>query len=299
MGTLIFLLLLAPGIAGEVPAATITSLSMIGPSCPLPATDSARGEGPPLRGPDGLVLPFRDTAEALEFLRTADIVSAKPIAKGINKPLKVLLDKDGLRAHAVFRRVNARLSSYRPPGSTRVSSFRDSCFFEPAAYELGRLLGVDNIPPVVERRYDGRSGTIQLWIENAFDEEARLERGLNPPHPELWRRQRIKRLVFDALIHNIDRNRGNVLYDPDWNVWLIDHTRSFIAENDLATRDKIRRCDRDLWQRLRTVDRQAVAARLEPYLTWPEMRSLMIRWQKLVEHIEDLIAEHGESSVLF
>ncbi len=266
------------------------------------ATESARPALPQATrwlGADGVALPFSDDAQALDFLRTADVVSAKQLGKGINKPFKLLLDRDGVRAHAVFRRVNAHLPSYRPPGSTRVSSFRDSCFFEPAAYQLGRLLGIRNIPPVVERRYDGRDGTLQLWIENAFDEQARLERGLSSPYPERWRRQRNVRQIFDALIHNIDRNQGNVLYDPDWNVWLIDHTRSFVAEPDVAAGKKIKRCDRDLWQRLRTVDRLALAGTLEPYLTWPEMRSLIIRWQKLVDHFAGLIAEHGEDSVLF
>ncbi len=107
------------------------------------------------------------------------------------------------------------------------------------------------------------------------------------------------RTIFDALIHNVDRNQGNLLIDPDWNVWLIDHTRAFIPQSRLPARQHIRRCDRDLWQRLQTVDRQAAAAALDPYLTGPESRSLLNRWRKLVEHIEGLIAERGEDAVLF
>ncbi len=62
---------------------------------------------------------------------------------------------------------------------------------------------------------------------------------------------------------------------------------------------EILRCHRDLRRGLQAAYRQAAAAALEPYLTRPELRALMIRWQKLVEHFEDLIAEHGEGSVLF
>ena len=187
-------------------------------------------------GPDGETLPFRDEAELLEFLRTAPIVWEERLAKGITRSHKVLLERDGVRAHAIFRRTSANRPGYRRPNSRINVGFRDSCFFEPAAYELGRLLGIRNIPPVVVRQHGGKEGTLQLWVENAFDEQARLERELQPPEPDHWLRQHRVRVVFDALIHNIDRNQGNLLIDPDWNLWLIDHTRAFLALPDLPGR---------------------------------------------------------------
>ncbi len=299
MRELTLLLLLGPWLAGGALAANVEpGLPAIEPGCPLPVIERV-SQSRTWRGPDGVALPLTDDRQILEFLRVAGVVSAKPIGKGITKPVKLLLEKDGIRAHAIFRGVSVQHSSYRPPGSPHVSRFRDSCFFEPAAYQLGRLLGLRNIPPVVERHYGGRDGTIQLWVEDAFDEQKRLERGLSSPYPERWHRQRNVRIIFDALIHNIDRNQGNVLYDPDWNVWLIDHTRSFVAETDMPALRSIRRCDKDLWQHLRTADRQAAAALLEPYLTRPELRALMRRWQKLVDHIQKLNAEHATDSVLF
>ena len=295
------LMLLASLTAGQPLAATTTGGLAVREASRPPLSVSDKGESDPTRwiGPEGVALPFRDDAETLEFLRSAAIVSARPIGKGVNNSLKVLLEQDGVRAHAVFRRVSERKLSDRRPGSKHVAGFRDSCFFEPAAYQLGRLLGVRRIPPVVARRYGGQAGTLQLWVEDAFDERARLERGLRSPHPARWRRQKNVRRVFDALIHNIDRNQGNLLIDRRWNVWLIDHTRSFLPESDLVGRERITRCDRDLWLRLSTADRQAAARQLEPYLTPRELRSLLIRWQKLVEHIEGLIAENGAGSVLF
>ncbi len=283
------------------PASAVKSIlrSFLGLWIVAVAASAATAESNLWRGPDGEPLPFRDDSEILEFLRTARIVSGAPISKGINESLKVLLEKDGVRAHAVFRRVSAHRTSYRPPGSKHSTSFRDSFYFEPAAYALGRRLGIRSIPPVVERRYRAKNGTLQIWVENAFDEQARLAQGLRPPHPAQWNRQRVVRQIFDALIYNIDRNQGNVLIDPDWNVWLIDHTRSFLAQPDLKARNRIKRCDRDLWLHLQSLDRQAVAAELEPFLTRRELLSLLIRWQKLVDHIEGLIAEHGEGAVIF
>ncbi len=293
-------MLLLGACAAVAQAATFDSiLPAIGdPGCLPPAVESTEEAAPRWVGPDGEALPFIDDRQALDFLRNADIVSAKPIGKGINKPVKLLLERDGIKAHAIFRRVNLYVPTYSPPGRRLVTA-RDNFRFEPAAYELGRMLGIHNIPPVVERSFDGRKGTIQLWIENAIDEQKRRERGLESPYPDRWARAQNVRKVFDALIHNIDRNQGNILYDPAWNVWLIDHTRTFVAETELAIRKRIVRCDRDFFQRLKTVDRQAAAAKLDPYLTHPELRALMVRWQKLVDHIQGLIDRRGEPAVLF
>ncbi len=303
MRMLILLLSLAPwAAAGEALAATAhTGLAAVAePGCrPLATIESTGGLRRPWLGPDGTRLPFRDETQVLEFLRTADIVSAETTAKGITKPLKVLLEQDGIRAHAVFRHVSVSQRSYRPGAGRHNFNVRDSCFFEPAAYELGRLLGIHRIPPVVERRYLGRRGTLQIWVENAFDEQARLARKLRSPDPEDWLRQKHVRRIFDALIHNIDRNQGNVLIDPQWNVWLIDHTRAFLPESDLPGRRGLVRCDRGLWQRLLGADRAVVTETLDPYLSKRELRSLFVRWDKLIEHVQGLIAAEGEASVLF
>lgn len=295
MKTLALLLLLSPGAVDLEPP----ELSAAGRFEAETGRQPAAGAGAVWFGPGGEPLPFRDDAEVLDFLRTADIVSDEPISKGVNRSLKVLLEKDGVQAHAVFRRVNARKHGDRRPGSKQIAGFRDSCFFEPAAYELGRLLGVRRIPPVVTRSYLGREGTLQIWVENAFDEQTRLTRNLRSPDPMGWERQKQVRRIFDALIHNIDRNQGNLLIDPRWNVWLIDHTRAFLPESNLPGRRWLRRCDRDLWQRLSTVDRAAVAQALDPYLSKRELRLLFIRWEKLVEHVQGLIDAQGEASVLF
>ena len=42
--------------------------------------------------------------------------------------------------------------------------------------------------------------------------------------------------MFDLLIANIDRNQGNLIYDSDWHLFLIDHSRAFIDKKDLKKR---------------------------------------------------------------
>ena len=99
---------------------------------------------------DGKPLPFRDDAELLEFLRTASVVSEREIGIGINASRKLLLERNGVRAHAIFREVDRREVMTRVQGTT-YRFFADSYLFEPAAYELGVMLGLHTVPPAVVR----------------------------------------------------------------------------------------------------------------------------------------------------
>ena len=67
--------------------------------------------------------------------------------------------------------------------------------------------------------------------------------------------------MFDNFICNKDRNAGNLLVDDDWNLYLIDHSRAFINDQDLAV--KMEHIDREFWDRMvrrwtkPTIDRSA------------------------------------------
>lgn len=248
-------------------------------------------------GADGEALPFATDEEVLEFLRTAEIVSSKPLSRGINRPLKLLLVKDGVRAHAVFRSVHTRVKDdSRRYGKVSPPRFRDNFVFECAAFELGRLLGYDRIPPVVERRYRGTSGSIQLWVENAMDLTTLYEKGLETPDRDRWARQMQSRRVFDALIGNYDRNSGNLLLDEDWNLWLIDHTRTFPADTHLGDLDGFEYVSGSLWEGLCKLDRGTVAEALSPYLGRRELAALFTRWDGLVTLLPERSADLGQLS---
>jgi hypothetical protein len=105
--------------------------------------------------------------------------------------------------------------------------------------------------------------------------------------------------VFDNLINNIDRNMGNILFDPDWRVWLIDHSRAFIRDQKLPNPERVRRIEQHLWERLRSVSDEELEAAVEPYLAEPERAALLERRRLLVELIEQKIAQLGEDGVLF
>jgi hypothetical protein len=250
-------------------------------------------------GADAEPLPFQDADSIVRFLATAEIVGAKRIDQGINQPFKLTLERDGVRAHAVFRTVDVKKERYRAPDGQFFPVFRDSYVHEVAAFELARLLGIDAIPPVSERTYLGKRGSIQLWIENVIDDKTRIERGFEPPGL-WWVQQKILRKLFDALISNIDRNAGNVLVEPDsWTIWLIDHTRSFFEQTDLVDRSVLGQCERNVFERMKELDRQEVGDRLDPYLSTGQLHYLFERWDLLVEHFEALVAERGADVVLF
>jgi hypothetical protein len=253
------------------------------------------------RGPDGETLPFSDEAEIERFLATALIVSDEPIPEGITKPRKLLLEADGVRAHAAFRYHHDEDRNVRLGDGTRQTFFIDSFRNEVAAYRLSRLLGMRNLPPAVLRTVDRKDGSLQLWIEGGRTQEVVQEEGINVPGDKLLRRNRQSwdMKVFDNLINNIDRNAGNVVWDEDWSLWLIDHTRAFARSRELLRPADVSHCSRALFAALGTLDEEALQARMEDLLGRWEIRALLVRRDLLVRRIQELIAERGEDAVLF
>ncbi|MEX1244603.1 MAG: hypothetical protein WEF99_07445 [Thermoanaerobaculia bacterium] len=249
--------------------------------------------------PDGKPLPFRSEDELLEFLRTADVKSEKQLSGGVTFPTKVLLEKDGIRADAIFRDVNEQRATPTFGGGRSELYFRDSYVFEPAAYELSLLLGLDNVPPATLRKLRGESGSVQIWVENAMTELKRVKDGVGPPDAVRWSKQLQMMNVFDALVCNTDRNRGNMLITPDWKLWLIDHTRAFRRNPVLPNPGAPNQCERGMYEKLKALDEAVVRGRLKPYLSSYELDALLKRRRLILERLAKLIAERGEEEVLY
>lgn len=252
--------------------------------------------------PDGNPLPFTSNEEVEEFLRTADIISTRRVGAGLNNPLKVLLEKDGVRMHAVFRDIHVDQNEIKLTDGTKFF-FRDDADFERAAYQLANLLGIDTVPAAVERKIGRSEGTLQVWVENTISNQERRKERIPAPSGgiEYWRWmmrwQQIQ--MFDNLIYNEDRNPGNVLISPDGRLWMIDHGRSFRRWKQLPHPELVSYVDRGVWEKLQTLDEALIRDRLEDYLQRYEMEGLLERRRLLVEHIQKLIAEHGEGGVLY
>jgi hypothetical protein len=250
--------------------------------------------------PDGKPLPFASDAELLEFLRSAEVKSKERLSGGVTFPTKILVEKDGVRAHAIFRDIDEQRSTPIFGAGRDDMYFRDNYIFEPAAYELSLMLGRDNVPPATLRKVDSKSGSVQIWVENARTQKSMGKReAIQPPDPVRWNKQLQMINVFDALVYNTDRNSGNLLITPDWKLWMIDHTRAFRRISTLQKSVTINQCERGIYQKLKALDEAAARERLKPYLSSYELDALLKRRQLILERLDKLIAERGEAKILY
>jgi hypothetical protein len=269
-------------------------VAALGPGGVASAQDPATDERPRhvWRDPEGQPLPFQSDAEILEFLRTAAVKERKWTATGVAGSQKLLLEKDGTRAHACFRVVDIKKTNVTY--NRFFFDFRDSYSHECAAYELARWLGLDLVPPTVLRRIDGKDGSVQIWLENALGSQ-----GFEPPDVRAWTSQVWDKDLFDNLILNVDRNLGNVLRDDEYKLWLIDHTRAFQPEHELLNPEALARVRRRVWDRLLETTREDLKQQLGDYLDGKQLTSLEKRREALVKLIRGLVAERGEAAVLY
>ncbi|MEP6993755.1 MAG: hypothetical protein ABI968_04460 [Acidobacteriota bacterium] len=249
--------------------------------------------------PDGKTLPFASDDELLVFLRTADVQSEKELSGGITVPKKLLLEKDGVRANAVFRDVHEEKSGATFSGGVGDLFFRDNYVFEPAAYELSRLLGLDNVPPATLRKLHGKKGSVQIWVEHAMTETKRVKDKIEPPDEARWKKQLQMMNVFDALVYNTDRNRGNILITPDWKLWMIDHTRAFRRNTELQDAAALKQCERGMYEKLKALDEAVARERLKEYLSNLEINAMLKRRKLILERLDQLIVGNGEDAVLY
>ena len=168
-----------------------------------------------------------------------------------------------------------------------------------AAYKVNEILGLYNIPPTVYREVEGKSGSVQLWMEKTTKEVDRREKGITPPDVTSWNRQSHDMRVFDNLINNIDRNQSNILIDKDWNLWLIDQTRSFAMDESLPSPEEVERCSRSLYNALKEMDEDLVRETLGSLLRAAEVDAFFVRREKLLKILEDRVADVGESNVFY
>ena len=238
--------------------------------------------------------PFSSKEQIEVFLRTAEIIKSKSLGEGVTNPQKLYLDDGQIQHNAVFKVIDERKMGVTKLAGTAEYDFKDSWMFEIAAYELDKLIGLDMVPPTVERTYKGKKGSVQWWVPNAMTEGDRVKKNLSPSDPLSWSRQIVRMRIFDILIYNIDRNLGNIIITPDWRIWLIDHSRTFKSIDILKTEKQMTFFPKSLMENLRKLDEAALTANCGNYLRPPEIKTLLKRRDMILQYYEKLLAQSGQ-----
>lgn len=241
-----------------------------------------------------------------QFLKTATIVRAEEIGEGVTKPFRLYLAKDGVEASGAWK---------NPRGM--MQGFLEGWQYEIAAYELDKLIGLNMIPPAVEREYDGKSGALSLWVKSQYSLLKIMDEKIEIPKEFLKQTDDMKYLTraWDSLIANDDRTQQNILYTQDWRTILIDHSRAFRSTKEYTEKLMFgknglkkfadgrpilfRRLPRSFVEALKKLNFESIKAAVGPYLTDKEIEAILKRKVLLLAEIDDMIKESGEARVLY
>ncbi|MBM3997884.1 MAG: hypothetical protein FJ303_27655 [Planctomycetes bacterium] len=223
--------------------------------------------------------------EKEEFLRNAKIVKTKGAQKGVTGTVQVTLSDGKLTHDASVQRIDESKAKFEGAAGASEINFRDSYKFNIAAWKLALMLGLeDMVPPSVERFYSGSAAAYTWWIDDVMmDEGERLKKKTEAPDKNEWNKELLVMHVFDQLIHNMDRNVGNMLIDKQWHLWMIDHTRAFRLFRQVKNPKMLQKCDRALLEKMKTLTEANLREAMGVYLTREEVRGLLGRRDAIVK----------------
>jgi len=235
-----------------------------------------------------------------QFLQTAEVIKSKPSSKGITHPWRLTLSNGAITHDASFQSIDEHKSEMKLASGKVEIDFVDSYKYNIAAYQLAELVGLDDMLPVyVERKWQGKTGSLSWWLPAKMDDVERVEKKIEPPDPDKWNKQMYRIRVFDELVYDTDPNLTNVLIGEDWTVWRVDFSRAFRKNKDLRAPKNLVKCDRQLLEKLKALKADELAGETKGYLTKDEVNAVMARRDKIVATFQSLIAEKGEKEILY
>ncbi len=223
-------------------------------------------------------------SEIEHMLARGRVAKLEDVPIGVTKPQRATLEGSPMRF------------AWKPltPGYSK--GFMESYKAEIAAYKLDRLLGLNMVPPIVERNMNGKNGAAVLWVENTRGWS--VEKPPQGPEPS-WSLQLTRMKMFDLLIANIDRNQGNLIYDADWHLFLIDHSRAFTGKKDLKGIAPLGRVDRGLWDKMAALTLEDLDRGLDKWVGNNEKKAILLRRDLMAKDIAAKIAKQGEKFVFY
>jgi hypothetical protein len=240
-----------------------------------------------------------------DFLRSAQVVAQKQLtgAQAVTSPWILTLEKDGVRHQALWKDVFG----------TRVKGFKETWKGEIAAYRLSRALGLNMVPPTVEREFRGDKGSCQMFVDHWNNLETIMKKKLTPPGIKAlyFARELCLQRAFDNLIYNVDRHQRNYLITEDWRMILIDHSRTFgtdkRARTDLIYDEKYKEgptfimasMPRAFYEALKGLTAESLRTAVGDYLDDDEIAATIDRRDLIVAWMDKRIAAEGEQKVLY
>ena len=240
--------------------------------------------------------------EAVAFLTDAEIIGEPESfdEAAITGPLRVTLSDGSRTLRAVFKHEDTRYPEFRFSDGREVEEARDSYRHEIAAYELNRLLGLDLVPPCVERKIESKSGSLCFWVESAMTEAERRMRGLQSSDPEQYRGQLREVELFQQLIADLDySDLRNLVVDEDLRIHKVDSSMAFDTDPDLLTGLYSSRLSRRLIQALEALDKKEMNETLKPWLFKDQRSGLWERRNRILKRAKKLVSDYGEEETLY
>jgi hypothetical protein len=240
-----------------------------------------------------------------EFLKTAEIVAqVQPFEKreAVTDPWVLTLEKDGITRDAIWKDV-----------AGRQKGFFESWKWEIAAYRLDKHLGLNMVPPTVERRFKGNRGSCQLWITSMMSLKKKFDEKIKTPSYKVfyWNRAFYKQRALDNLIANDDRHQNQYLITEDWRMILIDHSRSFRTSKKFTKKliydEKnkegptfiMKELPRAFYEKIKSLNAEVIKGVVGEYLKDKEIEAVLVRKDLIVKWVESRIKKMGEDKVLY
>jgi len=215
------------------------------------------------------------------FIRDTPIDHFEDVPIGVTHPKRAYFKPGGLVASVAWKIL--------PPG--RPAGYWESYKSEIAAYELDKLLDMGMVPVAVEKKSNHDTAAAILWLSPIHPWKEMEPK----PKPAKWVRQVSRMKMFDNFICNKDRNAGNLLVDDDWNLYLIDHSRAFVTDKDMAV--KMQSIDREFWERIQALDEEKLTAALSNWVDKASIRAMLVRRERMQTEIDKLVAASSEANV--
>jgi hypothetical protein len=260
------------------------------------ASASHAGEPDPVIG-----VPLRGE-EAVAFLTEAEIVGEPEEfdEAALTGPVRVNLT-DGERTYrAIFKHEDTRYPEFEFSDGRVVKQARDSYRHEIAAYQLNRMLGLDIVPPCVQRKVGSKNGSLCFWVEGSMTEAERRERGLQSSNPSEYKAQLRTIELFQQLIADLDySDLRNLVVDEKLRIHKVDSSMAFDPETDLITGLYSSKVSASLIQALEELDKKQMNETLNPWLHKDQLSSLWERRKRILKRTKQLIADYGEELTLY